>query len=93
MSYYSQGYGQQGHAAGQDGLQFFPTQYGTPAFGGSMSPSQAGSAGYAYGGDMSRERLSTGFLAAFGTSGYPGEPPLLEGKFIDLLYAFRGVLS
>jgi hypothetical protein len=81
MSYYPQNYGHQGSTAagsGGDGLQFFPTQYGTPAFGGSMSPSQGGQS-YSYGGDMTRDKLSTGFLAAFGSSGYPGEPPLLEG--------------
>lgn len=44
-----------------------------------MTPQAASSSGGGtYGYDGSTERLSTGILAAFGTSGYPGEPPLLE---------------
>ncbi|PRT55815.1 Protein transport protein yip1 [Wickerhamiella sorbophila] len=44
--------------------------------GGGAGATSAGDFGY---GDMnSGERLSTGILAAFSTSGYPGEPPLLE---------------
>lgn len=41
-----------------------------------MTP-QGGASSYSYG-DVTGERLSQGILAAFGTSGYAGEPPLLE---------------
>lgn len=56
--------------------QFYASEYGGYNVGsmGSMS-STAGEQAY---GDMTGQRLSTGVLAAFGTSGYPGEPPLLE---------------
>jgi len=56
--------------------------YGQAGYGdyfgamGSMQPTGAMGSG---GGDVSTDLpLSTGVLAALGTSGYPGEPPLLE---------------
>ncbi|ANB12702.1 hypothetical protein AWJ20_970 [Sugiyamaella lignohabitans] len=90
----NQGYNppQNQQASSAQNLQFFPTNFNTtsyglggqaggnvPSVGGTMTP-QGGRSGYSYGVDSQRERLSTGILAAFGTSGYPGEPPLLEGK-------------
>lgn len=56
--------------------QFYASEYGGYNVGtmGSMS-SSASEQAY---GDMTGQRLSTGVLAAFGTSGYPGEPALLE---------------
>lgn len=71
------------------GLQFLPSQFDPRPSGntasayaaptGSMNSSyNSGSSSYSYSSDGQRERLSTGILAAFGTSGYPGEPPLLE---------------
>lgn len=80
MSYYNtSSYGHQSSAS-SGGLQFLPTQFGTPqtvpSAQGMMSNQPATS--YSYG-DNSREPLSTGILAAFGTQGYPDEPPLLEG--------------
>jgi hypothetical protein len=87
MSIYSQGYNAQQQ---QQNLQFFPTNFETPAYrvggqnvAGTMSPPGASSS-YSYGVDSQRERLSTGLLAALGTSGYPGEPPLLEGMHCEL---------
>lgn len=92
MSYYSQsqygGYGGNSGAVPNQsaGLQFLPSQFdsSTSAFSAPTGTMNSGynaggsSTGYSYGGDNSRERLSTGLLAAFGTSGYIGEPPLLE---------------
>ncbi|KAA8906834.1 hypothetical protein TRICI_005073 [Trichomonascus ciferrii] len=75
MSYYPQ------YGNNAQNLQFLPAQYSTPAYdgiGGTMTPQAGGSGGGMYGYEASRERLSQGILAAFGTSGYPGEPPLLE---------------
>lgn len=90
MSFYNYGqpHQQQATTTGTPGygqpaqnLQFIHGQYDTPAFAsggisGSMTP-QTGASTYSYGNE--REGLSKGLLAAFGTSGYPGEPPLLEG--------------
>lgn len=69
-------------------MHFLPTQFGGDSaagspfsgsqVGGTMSPQGQGQ--YSYGTDVHREKLSMGILAAFGTSGYPGEPPLLEGE-------------
>lgn len=80
MSYYNQNYYGGSNPAASGGLQFLPTQFDAPK----NMPSAQGmmsnqpSASYAYG-DGSREPLSRGILAAFGTQGYPDEPPLLEG--------------
>jgi hypothetical protein len=99
MSFYSQNYDEQqqqqyGASAGSGGagsqnLHFLPTQFGSGSsynassqVGGTMSPQSQGQ--YSYGTDIHRERLSTGILAAFGTSGYPGEPPLLEGMLFEI---------
>lgn len=74
------------------GLQFLPSQF-DPSSGNASTSSYAAPTGtmnsgynsgistgaYSYSSDNQRERLSTGILAAFGTSGYVGEPPLLEG--------------
>ncbi|CAN6634745.1 protein transport protein Yip1p [Trichomonascus vanleenenianus] len=75
MSYYTPDY-----AAGAtpQNLQFIPSNYATAQSGGSGTMGSA-SGSYMYGSESGgQERLSTGILAAFGTSGYPGEPPLLE---------------
>lgn len=90
MSYYSQYGANQASSSSipnvTPGLQFLPNQFDsqTPqkpvaqayptASNSFINPS------YAYGGQQppQTQQLSTGFLAAFGTSGYPGEPPLLE---------------
>jgi len=48
--------------------QAYPAQYGA----GFSAPGVSGQMG------MGAEGLRTGWLAAFGTEGYPGEPPLLE---------------
>lgn len=75
------------------GLQFLPSQF-DPSSGGNVASAYAAPSGtmnsvynsgvstgsYSYSADGQRERLSTGILAAFGTTGYPGEPPLLEGN-------------
>lgn len=56
---------------------------------GSMNTSASSTGGsYLYGSEPTRERLSTGLLAAFGASGYPGEPPLLEGRDSIILISF-----
>lgn len=66
-------------------LQFYPTQYDTfQNFGnvnnnpiqGSMDSQYGGS--YDVSGTLGDTTLSKGILAAFSTSGYPNEPPLLE---------------
>lgn len=60
--------------------QFYQSQYEGGADGQMGGASTSGGVGggssgdYGYDGGM----LSTGILAALGTSGYPGEPPLLE---------------
>lgn len=51
------------------GMQFDTAQMGDMSSMGSMKTSE---------GDITEGPLSTGFFAAFGTSGYPGEPSLLE---------------
>lgn len=56
---------------------FFGTNKNPTSFSASPSASTINPA-FSFSGQQQQERLSTGFLAAFGTSGYPGEPPLLE---------------
>lgn len=56
---------------------FFSTARNTASFSDSSSASTNNPA-FSFSGQQQQERLSTGFLAAFGTSGYYGEPPLLE---------------
>lgn len=85
--------GQQGgQPYGQQNLNFYQSNFSgqpvsgstTPfqAYGG--TPSQSGFAGFSNQHDLSGSMgtasngLSTGWLAAFGTEGYAGEPPLLE---------------
>ncbi|KAL7274100.1 hypothetical protein RUND412_003021 [Rhizina undulata] len=75
-------------SASSANLQFYQSSYSNPpqAVSGYTTPQQAG--GYGFGGvgassgatAASREpgRLTPGWLAAFGTSGYEDEPPLLE---------------
>lgn len=54
----------------------------------------AGATGtYSYGADTQRERLSTGILAAFGTGGYPGEPPLLEELGVNFSHIKQKTLT
>ena len=53
---------------GAPAAQAFPTQYGQ----GFAAPGVSGQMG------MGESGLRTGWLAAFGTEGYDGEPPLLE---------------
>lgn len=53
--------------------------YGQPAMDANMgSMNSSFGAGFDVSGDMGGGELTPGLLAAFGTSGYPGEPPLLE---------------
>lgn len=65
----SQGYGQP-YAAG--GAASSAGNYGFGAFSGQGIPGASGQMGTGQGG------LRTGWLAAFGTEGYDGEPPLLQ---------------
>lgn len=75
-------------------LQFYPSQYAPADVSGHATPSQAsygygapaGAANYGFGapaagvsGRMGEQGgLRTGWIAAFSTEGYEGEPPLLE---------------
>ncbi|CDK27278.1 unnamed protein product [Kuraishia capsulata CBS 1993] len=77
MAYYQQ----QGINQNPSNLQFYSQQGQTPfAVSGSMNTGSA--PGYQYGSDISGSMgdnvLSPGILAAFSTSGYAGEPSLLE---------------
>lgn len=68
------------------GQQFYAQQYGFAGDQGAaraMGTMGAGVDG-AYGDMQGTARLSTGILAALGTSGYPGEPPLLEELGVNL---------
>lgn len=68
MNYYQGGY---------NSGQFYQSQFDGGAdgqMGGSTGAADDGYGGYGGSAGM----LSTGILAALGTSGYPGEPPLLE---------------
>jgi hypothetical protein len=80
---------QQQHYGNPQNLQFFSSQYASSSYapsgpasnvGGTMSSTPVNSAQYGYNVDP-QGQLSTGILAALGTGGYPGEPPLLEGMF------------
>ena len=86
-----QGGGQYGQPQGN--LNFYQSNFGGSPVDGSRTPFQAyggtpqsGFTGFGQGAqhDLSGSMgtasngLSTGWLAAFGTEGYPGEPPLLE---------------
>ena len=68
-------------------LQFFDSRYTSQPVSGHSTPFQASypggassSSGYGFGSSPSGEQggLRTGWLAAFGTEGCEGEPPLLE---------------
>ncbi|KAK9489256.1 hypothetical protein V1508DRAFT_428571 [Lipomyces doorenjongii] len=94
MSYPNQHYGE----SGSNNLQFYASNYDTPAAAASAGQYSRGGIGGAiptFGGSggvpgasvggvdgmsaaTSGERLSGGWLAAFGTGGYSDEPPLLE---------------
>lgn len=75
-----------------DNMQFYQSNYANSAY---QQPSVAspnmGSMDTMFGshfdvsGDMGGE-LTPGIIAAFGTSGYPGEPPLLEELGINFLH-------
>jgi len=91
MAYYQpQAQPQQPYGSAQN-LQFYPSSYSTQPVSGTSTPFQAynggAQAGYGPGfggqagvsGRMGEQGgLRTGWLAAFGTEGYEGEPPLLE---------------
>ncbi|KIV99784.1 uncharacterized protein PV09_08590 [Verruconis gallopava] len=94
----SQPYGQQG---------FYNSNFSGPvsgsttpfqAYGGSHSQ-PSGFAGFANQHDLSgtmgtaANGLSTGWLAAFGTEGYPGEPPLLEELGVDFSHVKMKTLA
>lgn len=81
------------HPTTTPGLQFLPSQFDsssasntassyaapTGTMNSSYNSGSVSTGAYSYSSDSShRETLSTGTLAAFGTSGYMGEPPLLE---------------
>lgn len=86
MSYYSQNVYSQPPSS-SSGLQFLPTQFSSSTQSSSTSQgmmSGQGTGSYSGYGEGVREPLSTGILAAFGTQGYSDEPPLLEGKFLEL---------
>lgn len=91
MAYY-QSQPQQPYGGAQN-LQFYPSSYSAQPVSGTSTPFQAFNGGPqagAYGqsssfgqpgvsGRMGEQGgLRTGWLAAFGTEGYEGEPPLLE---------------
>lgn len=67
-----QAYGAGPGAGGPSGAasQAYGDNYGFGGFGG--APGASGQMG------TGQDGLRTGWLAAFGTEGYPGEPPLLE---------------
>lgn len=84
-------YNQPGYGPSANNLQFFPSSYmpGVPPGATAATPSQPGFGGYgappshAYGGGVAGRMgehggLRTGWLAAFSTEGYEGEPPLME---------------
>ena len=83
-NYYNQ---QPSYGPSANNLQFFPSTY-TPGVPGAATPSQGGygygaPAAHAYGGPVGGRMgeqggLRTGWLAAFSTEGYDGEPPLME---------------
>ena len=81
------------YGAPQNNLNFYQSNFGNTPVDGSRTPFQAyggtpqsGFTGFGQAGqhDLSGSMgtasngLSTGWLAAFGTEGYPGEPALLE---------------
>lgn len=86
-------YGAPAAGAGAQNLQFYPSSY-APAVSGAATPQQAAygypgssggaqpgfaSAGFGVSGRMGEQGgLRTGWLAAFSTEGYDGEPPLWE---------------
>ncbi|KAF2153238.1 putative Golgi membrane protein [Myriangium duriaei CBS 260.36] len=91
MAYYNQPQ-TSSYAPSAQNLQFFPSSYTQPVSGhstpfqatypGASSNAFAASSTYPPGGVTGRMGesggLRTGWLAAFGTEGYEGEPPLLE---------------
>lgn len=82
MAYY-----QQQNYGNQDNMQFYQSNYSNyqaqpqagTNFGASMGAMDTGFGGNIdVSGTMGAGELTSGILAAFGTSGYPGEPPILE---------------
>ncbi|CAI5759704.1 unnamed protein product [Candida verbasci] len=57
-------------------MQFYQSNYSTANSGNFAGSMDTGFQGVS--GTMGEGQLTPGLLAAFGTSGYPGEPPLLE---------------
>lgn len=74
MSYYQQ----------DPNMQFYQSSYGNAFQQPSMDSANLGSMNTGFGGnydvsgDMGGGELAPGIIAAFGVSGYPGEPPLLQ---------------
>ncbi|PKS10982.1 hypothetical protein jhhlp_002741 [Lomentospora prolificans] len=94
-----QSYGQQS----ANNLQFFPSSYTPSGVSGAATPSPA-FGGYgappapAYGAGVSGRMgeqggLRTGWLAAFSTEGYDGEPPLLEELGVNFAHIQAKTLS
>lgn len=94
------------YGASAQNLQFYPSGLSTPSQA-SYGYSPASGAGYGGGGGFSaggfggqpgvtgrmgeQGGLRTGWLAAFGTEGYEGEPPLLEELGINLSHVHTKV--
>lgn len=91
---------------GDPNTQFYQSSYGNSFLQpGNLEATNLGSMNTGFGGgfdvsgDMKDGELTPGLLAAFGTSGYPGEPPLLEeiginfghikGKTLTVLNPFQ----
>lgn len=87
MAYYQQ------QDTGAPNMQFYQSSYGNSyqqlnpqGFSSAAMGSMDGNFGVDVSGDMGSGELTSGLLAAFGTSGYPGEPPLLEELGINFLH-------
>ena len=101
-NYYNQ---QPSYGPSANNLQFFPSSYTPGVPQGAGTPSQAGYGGYgvppaqAYGGPAVTGRmgeqggLTTGWLAAFSTEGYDGEPPLMEELGVNFGHIRAKVVS
>ncbi|KAK6957130.1 hypothetical protein Daesc_002415 [Daldinia eschscholtzii] len=98
---------QYGGAAAAQNLQFYPSTY-SPGVPGQGTPAQSygygaptpGPGGYGFGaapgvsGRMGEQGgLRTGWLAAFSTEGYDGEPPLLEELGINFDHIWSKTLA
>lgn len=68
-----------GHSTPAQAQYSYPSTYGAPASQSSAYGGFGGAAPVGVSGRMGEQGgLRTGWLAAFGTEGYEGEPPLLE---------------